>query len=168
MLSAPRRLALLLAPLVAVPGLSRAAASSEQLVAARAAQLMRDAEWRPAAQRAAPEDTIANAGLNVGEVAFLAEAFGRTEPVALKDFPRILGEGRTILLGVIPRKGQGGHEIVVSRHFRHNGADWFELMDSNRGPIVRLYMSAAELETVQDGNGVAYRPDPGTTAPLLR
>ena len=57
---------------------------------------------------------------------------------------------------------------MLTKVFQHAGETWFEMMDSNQGPQQRLYVSATELNTVMQENGVAFRPEPGTTPRLLR
>jgi hypothetical protein len=72
------------------------------------------------------------------------------------------------MIDVAPPGGRGGHEVVLTKTFEHAGAPWFEMMDSNRGPDRRLYVSAAELDTILQENGVTIRPERGTTPSLLR
>jgi hypothetical protein len=42
------------------------------------------------------------------------------------------------------------------------------MIESNTGPQQRLYLTEKQLQTVIWEKGVIFRPDPGTTAPLLR
>lgn len=73
-------------------------------------------------------------------------------------------------MNVVPEDGnvEGGHEVVLTKAFQHSGETWYEIMDSNQGPQRRLYLSAKELNTILQENGVTFRPEPGTTPKLLR
>ncbi|MGZ5385732.1 MAG: hypothetical protein ACXWH0_17360, partial [Acidimicrobiia bacterium] len=97
-----------------------------------------------------------------------AESFGRAEVVPSSDFAKTLNEGRRVLVNVVPQGGSGGHEVVLTKAFQHGGENWYEMMDSNQGPIRRLYLSHKELSTILQENGVAFRSDPGKTPMLLR
>lgn len=154
----------------AVFALANAAGLPYGLVAARATNLISQAEWRPAVQRAAPEQAIARAGLNGGEVIILAEAFGQATVVPSKDFAATLREGGRILVNVFPPDGdlEGGHEIVLTKTFQHAGETWFTLMDSNQAPDRVLYLSAKELHTILQEKGVLFHPEPNRTPSLLR
>lgn len=148
--------------------LANAAGLPYGVVAARATELIRLGEWRGATDRADPRKVIEQGGLNGGEVVLLAEAFGQVEVVPSTGFARTLKEGRRLLVNVVPQGGRGGHEVVLTKVFQHGGENWFEMMDSNRGPRRRLYISQKELDTILQENGVAFRPDPGKTPMLLR
>lgn len=152
----------------AVFALANAAGLPYGVAAARAADLIRQGEWRDGTERANPQQIIEQQGLMGGEVVMLAEAFGQAEIVSGKDFAATLKEGRTVLLNVVPSGGRGAHEVVLTKTFRHDGATWYEMMESTRGPQRRLYLSAAELNIIQQENGVALRPEAGTTPKLLR
>ena len=65
------------------------------VVATRAAEVLRDAEWRSGAERANPQKTIEGIGLNGGEVVMLAEIFGRAEVIPPGAFPEALKNGKT-------------------------------------------------------------------------
>jgi hypothetical protein len=140
------------------------------VVAARAAKLIREGEWSDPSERANPQRVLEQRGLNGGEVVMLAEAFGQAEVVPGSAFPTTLKGGRSVLVNVVPADGnfQNGHEVVISKAFVHDGATWFEMIDSNQGPQRRLYLSAKELNTIQTENGVAFLPEAGTTPTLLR
>jgi hypothetical protein len=71
---------------------------------------------------------------------------------------------------VVPANGNvdRGHEVVLTKVFAHGGENWYEMIDSNQGPQRRLYLSARELNTILQENGVAYRPEPGTVPKLFR
>lgn len=150
--------------------LANAAGLPYGVVAARAAELIRQGDWRGAAERANPQDAIEQKGLNGGEVVMLAEAFGQAEIVPLTDFAKTLQASRPVMVNLVPQDGDvsSGHEVVLTRAFHHGGAPWFEMMDSNQGAQRRLYVSAKELSTLLQENGVAFRPEPGTTPMLLR
>jgi hypothetical protein len=150
--------------------LANAAGLPYGAVAARATELIHQGDWRRADERANPQAVIERHGLNGGEVVMLAEAFGQAEVVPSSDFAKTLLAGRPVMINVIPADGkmQSGHEVVLTKTFQHRGATWFEMMDSNQGPQRRLFLSSRELNTMLQENGVAYRPNPGTTPKLLR
>ncbi len=152
----------------AVFALANAASLPYGVVAARAAELIREGEWHSADDRAHSQEVIEGRGLSGGEVIMLAEAFGRAEVVPRKDFARILKKGRPLLIDVAPPGGRGEHEVVLTRTFMHAGEAWFEMMESYQGPQRRLYLSGRELNTILLSNGVAFRHEPGTTPRLLR
>lgn len=139
------------------------------VVVSRAGELIRDAEWRSAAQRANPQRTIERGGLIGGEVVMLAEAFGRAEVVPSSDFTKTLKQGRAVMVNVVPENGdtRSGHQIVLSRTFQRGGETWFEAIDSNQGPQRRLFVSANELNTILQENGVAFQAEPGRTPRFL-
>jgi len=58
--------------------------------------------------------------------------------------------------------------VPLTKVFEHQGARWYEMIDSNQGPLRRLYLSATELGTMQKENGIAFRPEDRTTPALLR
>lgn len=152
----------------AVFALANAAGLPYSVAAARAAKLIAEGRWRSAADRANPQKAIEDRGLIGGEVLMLAEAFGEAEVVPSTGFASTLSAGRRIMVNVLPSGGSGAHEVVLTKTFQHGGEPWFELMDSNQGPVRRLYLSAKELGTILQERGVAFRPDAKTTAPLLR
>lgn len=139
-------------------------------VGASATELIRQGEWRSAGDRANPQAAIENNGLRGGEVVMLAESFGQAEVVPSSDFARTLNAGRPVMINVVPPSGHmnSGHEVVLTKTFQHGGETWFVMMDSNRGPERRLFLSSKELNTMLQENGVAYHPEPGTTPALLR
>jgi hypothetical protein len=140
------------------------------VVAARATGLIGQEDWRSASERSDPQSYIENKGLNGGEVVMMAESFGQAEVVPSAEFSNTLNAGRPIMLNVVPANGDvnSGHEVVLTKTFQHAGDTWFVMMDSNQGPERRLFLSAKELNTMLQENGVAYRPEPGTTPALLR
>lgn len=150
--------------------LANAAGLPYGVAAARAAKLIGEGEWRSAADRANPQKAIEQNGLNGGEVVMLAESFGQAEVVTSANFAKTLKEGRPVMVDVVPENGNvnKGHEVVLTKTFQHGGETWYEMMDSNQGPQRRLYLSAKELGTIQQENGVAFRPEPGTVPKLLR
>lgn len=153
----------------AIFALANAAGLPYGVVAARAGEVIREAEWRSAEERADPQRTIERRGLNGGEVVFLAEAFGQSKVAPTADFVETLKEGSPILLDVRHRTGtREGHQVVLTKSFRHNGETWYEMMDSHQGPTQRLYLSHKELNAVVLQNGVAFRREPGSVPELLR
>lgn len=154
----------------AVFALATAAGLPYGVVAARATELIGDGEWRNPTERAAPQKTIEQNGLLGGEVVFLAEAFGEVEVVGSKEFAATLRGGRPVMINVVPASGDfnDAHQVVLAKVFQRGGQTWYELLDSNQGPLRRLYLSAAELDVLLRENGVAFRPEKKTTAPLLR
>jgi hypothetical protein len=146
----------------AIFALANAAQLPYGVVAARACELIRDGEWRSAAERANPQKTIEEIGLNGGEVIMLAEAFGKAEVVSPVDFARTLKNGRPVLVNL------AGHEVVLTKTFLHGKETWYEMMDSYQGPMQRLYMSDKELNSLLKEKGVSFRPERGTVPKLLR
>lgn len=154
----------------AIFALANATGQPYGVVAARATKLIGEGGWRDAAERKNPQAVIELQGLNGGEVIMLAEAYGQAKVVPSSAFAKTLKEGRPVLVNVVPADGNFniGHEVVLTKAFQHNGETWYEMMDSNQGPQRRLYLSAKELNTIQKENGVAFRPESGTTPKLLR
>jgi hypothetical protein len=154
----------------AIFAVATAAGKPYGVVAARATRLISEGEWRDAGDRANPQGVIGRSGLNGGEVIMLAEAFGRAEVVKPSEFAQALKAGRPVMVNVVPRSGdtRAGHQLVLAKTFQRGGETWYEVIDSNAGPTRRLYMSAGELNLLIRENGVAYRPEPGTTPALLR
>jgi hypothetical protein len=151
--------------------LANAAGLPYGVVAARATKLINQGEWRGAGERANPQKVIEQNGLMGGEVVMLAEAFGQAEVVFSSDFAKILKNGRPVLVNVVAPKNEDvrfGHEVVLTKTFQHRGETWYVMMDSNQGPKRRLFLSAKELNSMLKENGVAFRPEPGTTSKLLR
>jgi hypothetical protein len=150
--------------------LANAAGLPYGVVAARAAELIRQGEWRRVDERAYPQKVIEQEGLMGGEVVMLAEAFGRAEVVPFPDFTKTLQGGSPVLVNVMPKSGDArfGHEVVLTKTFQHGGETWYVMMDSNQGPQQRLFLSAKELNTMLKENGVAFYPEPKTTPKLLR
>ncbi|CAG1064931.1 hypothetical protein BAC1_00503 [uncultured bacterium] len=139
------------------------------VVAARAAELIREADWRGPAAQKKPQEVMEKTGLNGGEVIILAESLGQAEVVKSADFQNVLKEGRPVLVNVAPQNGgSGGHQVVITKTFEHEGQTWYEMMDSNQGAPGRLYLSADELDTILQENGIAFRPEPGRKPALLR
>jgi hypothetical protein len=150
--------------------LANASGLPYSVVAARATKLISEGEWRDAAARANPQKAIERKGLIGGEVVMLAEAFGQAEVVPSSAFAKTLKQGRPVMVNVVPQSGnvEGAHEVVLTKAFQHGGETWYEMVDSNQGAQRRLYLSSKELSTMLQENGVAFRPEPGTTTKLLR
>jgi predicted secreted protein len=139
-------------------------------VAAQATALVGAGEWRSAAERAEPQKAIEQRGLKGGEVIMLAEVFGQVEVVRSTEFTAILQGGRPVMVNLVPESGNvdRGHQVVLSKAFQHGGETWYEMIDSNQGPLRRLYLSARELEIMLKENGVAFRAEDKTTPMLFR
>jgi hypothetical protein len=135
------------------------------VVSAQATEIISQGEWHSADDRANAQAVIEKRGLNGGEVVLLAESFGQAEVVASSDFATVLRQGHPVMVNL--RLG-AGHEVVLTKTFQHGGETWFVVMDSGQGPVQRLFLSTQELGTMLKENGVAYRPEPGTTPNLLR
>lgn len=150
----------------AVFALATAAGLPYSVAATRAAELIRQGDWRGGEERAHPQQTIESKGLNGGEVVLLAEDLGNAEVVQSSDFAKTLKGGRPVMVGVVPEDGNlsGGHEVVLSKTFQRDGETWFEMMDSNHDHP--LYLSTKELSTILLERGVAYRPEKGTVPKL--
>jgi hypothetical protein len=154
----------------AVFALANAVGLPYAVVAARATELIPLSDWRSAEDRANPQAAIEKRGLTGGEVILLAESFGQAEVIPRSAFEKTLDEGRPIMLNVVPPDGNWnrGHEVVLTKTFQYQNDTWFEIMDSNLGPQRRLYLTRKELDIIIQENGVAFRPEPGTTTRLLR
>jgi hypothetical protein len=155
----------------AIYALANAASLPYGAVAARATKLMSEGEWRPADERADPQAAIERRGLMGGEVVMLAEAFGQVEVVSSASFVKTLKEGRPIMVNVVPKGADiraAGHEVVLTKTFKHGGETWYEMMDSNQSALRRLYLSSKELNTMRKENGVAFHPEAKTTPKLFR
>lgn len=150
--------------------LANAAGLPYSVVAARSTKLIGEGKWRKATERVSPQKTIEEKGLTGGEVVMLAEAFGQVEVVHSSDFTKTLKEGRPVMVNVVPAGGDvnSGHEVVLTKAFQHAGEPWFEMMDSNQGPVRRLYLSKKELDIMLQEKGVAFLPETGTTTILFR
>jgi hypothetical protein len=139
-------------------------------VAAQATALVGAGEWRSAAERAEPQKAIEQRGLKGGEVIMLAEVFGQVEVVRSTEFVTILQGGRPVMVNLVPESGDvdSGHQVVLSKAFQHGGETWYEMIDSNQGPLRRLYVNARELAIMLQENGVASRAEAKTTPMLFR
>jgi hypothetical protein len=146
--------------------LASAAGLPYSVAATRAAELIRQGEWRSAEERAHPQHAIETKGMMGGEVVLLAEDFGSAEVVPRTEFAKTLKSGRPVLIGVVPADGDlsRGHEVVLSKTFQQGGETWFEMMDSNHDHP--LYLSNKELGTILVERGVAYRPEKRTVPKL--
>jgi hypothetical protein len=146
--------------------LANASGQPYGVVAARVTKLMSEGEWRDRTEQADPQAVIEKRGLIGGEVVMMAEALGQVEVVNSNAFAKTLEGGRTVMVNVFPHGG-GSHEVVLTKTFQHDGDTWFEMMDSNQGPIRRLYLRHQDLMSILKENGVAYSRDPGNTPRLL-
>ena len=156
----------------AIFALATAAGQPYGVVAARANRLISEGEWRSAGERANPQRVFdpSGGGLKGGEVIMLAEAFGRAEIVKPTEFAQTLRAGRPVLVNIVPSNGDTNfaHQVVLSKTFQRGKETWYEVVDSAKGPMRRLYMSAAELGFLLQENGIAYRAEARSTPDLLR
>lgn len=154
----------------AVFALANAAGVPYGVAAGKAAELIRQGEWRTPASRERPRELIEKSGLNGAEVIMLAESLGQAEVVRSSDFKKALKNGSPVMVNVTPRSGNlnNGHQVVLTKSFQHEGASWYEMIDSSQGAHQRLYLSADELDTILQENGIAFRREPGQTPKLLR
>ena len=140
------------------------------VVAAQAAGFIRDGDWRHPDDRADPQKAIEGEGMFGGEVLLVAESFGQSQVVPMNEFAANLREGHPVAVAVVPRDGEvdASHEVVLTNTFQHAGETWYSLVDSNEGPVRRLFLSHAQLDIVLQERGIVYRPDRGKTPALLR
>jgi hypothetical protein len=145
------------------------------LVAALATTLIGEESWRDDASAPSPptpQAVIENGGLNGGETIFLAQSLGQVSVVTPNEFDRTLQAGQPIMTAVFTSSEPGNkirHEVVLTKAFEHDGAPWYEMVDSARqGALRPLYVSEPELHSILAENGVVYSPRPGTTPTLLR
>lgn len=150
----------------AIFAISSASGQPYGVVAARAGELIRDGEWRNAADRAAPEQAMKR-GLIGGEVVMLAEAFGEVQVVEGGRFQATLQAGQSVMVNVFPPgtifppdgSPVEGHQVTLTRTFQRGAETWFEMIDSGQEADRRRYVSQAELMTILMENGVAFRPN---------
>lgn len=140
------------------------------IVAARATELIRDGEWRDPPSRADPQHAIENLGLTGGELVMLAEGFGQARVIAPEAFVSSIQSGEVLMVRLSPSASVAdhGHEVVLATSFEHGGQTWFEVLDSNYGPLRRLFGTLEEVESMLLEKGVAFRAEPGSTPALLR
>lgn len=138
------------------------------VVAAEANKMIREGGWRT--QSDWQKVFGPGGGLYAEEVIMLAEGFGQARVVKPADFANTLKSGRPVLVNVVPQSGDisAAHQIVLAKTFRYRGETWYEAIDSNFGPLRRLYMNHGELDALLHDNGIAYLPEPGTTVKFLR
>lgn len=138
------------------------------VVAAQANKMIREGGWRAEVD---PKKVFGpKGGLYAEEVIMLAEGFGQARVVNPANFANTLKAGHPVLVNVVPQSVDidAHHQIVLSKTFRHRGETWYEAIDSNFGPLRRLYMTHGELDALLHDNGIAYMPEPGTTVKFLR
>lgn len=153
----------------AVFALATAAGLPYGVVAARANELLSEAPWRGARLRSQPEQVFKEGGLMGGELIMLAEALGQAEVISQKNFEATLQAGRPVMVNLTNENGRSAHQVVLSKTFRHEGAVWYEMINSTqKGPSQRTFIRADEIAALLAEQGVAYRPDAGTTPQLLR
>lgn len=140
------------------------------VIAARANELVKSASWRSAFYRNDPQQAFSErgGGLNDYEIALLGEAFGQISAVEPSEYAATVRSGRAILLPVATAGGSA-HEVVLARTFRHDGSDWFEILDSTRSePEKKLYLSASDLRTIALAKGLTVKGNWPDAVPLLR
>ncbi|MGQ0544316.1 MAG: hypothetical protein ACT4P3_03165 [Betaproteobacteria bacterium] len=154
--------------------LATASGRPYSVVAARTAELIRQGEWRTVAQRTNP-DAVMKAGLIGQELLLLTEDLGQASVVKSGEFAATLRSGRPIIVSVVPpnfdiqkKLGEQSHQLVLAKTFQRGKETWYEVIDSNQGPLRRLYMSHDELTVLLQENGIAFQPEVKRTAPLLR
>ena len=159
----------------ALYALAVAAGRPYGVVAALATQVIGEESWRtnpPNSPPLTPQQVIEQSGLNGGEMIFIAQSLGQVNVVTPDAFDRTLQAGHPIMADVTTStdlQHPDLHEVVVTKAFTHDGAPWYELVDSyQQGALRPLYLSETELHSVLWENGVAYSPDPGRTPALLR
>lgn len=151
--------------------LANAAGVPYGVAAARAAEFIRDGQWRPESERMNPQQAIEDHGLMGGEVILVAEAFGQAAIVPSWEFESTLQAGRPVMVNLVPYSGamRSGHEVVLTKTFKHAGETWFEMIDSNeKDSEQRLYLNEKELGMMLKENGVSFQPETDRTAKLLR
>lgn len=150
----------------AIFAISSASGEPYGVVAARAGEFIRNGEWRNAADRRAPEQAMKR-GLIGGEVVMLAEAFGEVQVVESGAFQTTLQAGQSVMVNVYPQgvvfPADGGpvegHQVTLTRTFQRGAETWFAMIDSNQEADKRSYVRQAELMTILQENGVAFRPN---------
>lgn len=155
----------------AIFALANAAGVPYGAAAARAAAFIEEGAWRPADERAHPQQAIEKYGVMGGEVILVAEAFGKVAIVPSWEFDSTLSAGRPVMVNLVPYDGSrsGGHQVVLTRSFPHDGATWFEMIDSNEaGPMQRLYLKEMELRMLLKERGITVTPEKDSTPTLLR
>ena len=151
--------------------LANAAGLPYSVVATRATDFLSKGTWSYDPERRTNiQSSIEKHGLNGFEVIFLAEIFGRASVIDNKDLVQNISEGHPVIVDVVPSGGVslGGHAVVLAQTFTHAGETWFVMMDSNLDPQQRWYLSAKELNVIQQEKGITFTTEPKTTPALLR
>ena len=93
----------------------------------------------------------------------LAEYYGVARVIARDKFDAALTAGSPVAVNVYPANSSmlSGHQIVLTKTFSDGAQRWYEAMDSNRGPIAKIFIRADELTTLLKESGIAYAPDVG-------
>jgi len=155
----------------AVFALANAVGVPYGVAAARATKLIADGEWRTSEERSNTQKTIEENGLMGGEVIMVAEALGKVEIVPSDKFAATLEAGKPVMVNLVPYSGsmRSGHEVVLTKTFQHEGARWFEMIDSNEsGSMQRLYLNEKELGMMLKENGVSVSPEDNTVVKSFR
>jgi hypothetical protein len=143
------------------------------VVAAQATEVVKDAGYRSIAEKADPQKTIETRGLKGPELITVVETFGQAQLVAPADFVQTLMNRKPIIVGLEyptgdPNNPVGGHAVVLTKTFLHNGDRWYEMMNSQESPWKRQYLSEDELRTILSCKGIVYNPEPGTVVKQLK
>lgn len=131
-------------------------------VATQAMHLIQQGEWRQQAMRDHPQDALKQ-GLTGGEVILLAESLGRTEIVPSTKLEAALKRGQPVMVNVAVTDNETqtwvGHQIVLTKTFRHDGNTWYEMADT-RYPDSRFFVTPEKLNLIIQEKGIAVARDP--------
>jgi len=152
----------------AVFAVANAAGVPYGAVAAMATKFVGEGKWRRAEERDDPQKTIEEVGLNGGEVLLLAEYYGMARVLARDEFDAALNASDPVMINIYPADNSllRGHQVVLTKTFKDGSVRWYEAMDSNRGPIAKMFIRADELTALLKEPGIAYAPDRRAIRPL--
>lgn len=155
----------------AVYALANASGRPHAQIAALAEELISQATWRTTFEQSDPAKVFSvGGGLVGGEVIVLAEALGRADVIAAKDFPAAIRAGHPVLVSVaanpLELDSQARHQVALTRTFTRGGEPWFEMVDSTIDR--RLFISATQLAAINTENGIAVRATRDAPARLQR
>jgi|CXWL01.1.fsa_nt_gi type II secretory pathway component PulJ len=155
--------------------LATASGTPYGVVAARAGELLREAEWRSAEERVDPTTAYRTGGLNGGETLLLAESLGQASIVRPDQFAETLRAGRPIMVAIRTSSiannvtSTSNHQVVLSRTYESGGETWFEMINSRSpDPRATTRIRKVQLEWLILENGIALIPETGTVPTLLR
>jgi hypothetical protein len=155
----------------AVYALANASGQPYARIAALAEELIGQATWRSTFEQGDPAKVFSvGGGLMGGEVIVLAEALGRADVIAAKDFPAAIRAGHPVVVSIaaspLGLDPQARHQVALTRTFTRGGETWFEMVDSTVDG--RLFVSAAQLAAINTENGIAVRTARDAPARLQR